>query len=442
MFAARAMKRLLFNLKWHLFKPSVFLAFREAMQSQFMPIDELETMAEAKKRAIVRHAYEHTAFYRKFYSDAGFSLADIGKDGWFEHLPVLRKEHLRKHFNDFIDQSQRLSCAISTTGGSTGVPTKTGYDKRFPFEAMSWRLQNWFGINPWDDHAYVWRQSRSGVAQLVNAMIWWPTRHLKLDASIMNEQTMRAFLLRYNRVRPSLLQGYVGAIVQLSQYVIDHKLTVYFPKCVWVTSAPITEVQKQLVRKAFHAPILDQYGSCEVTWIAQSCLQDCGLHVNVERICIEYVDGDNRPMPVGEYGKALLTNLVDTVFPIIRYENGDRGRWLGQKCPCGRTLPLIDSVKGRETESFILPSGKIVSGEYLTTIFDSTPDIVRGFRVVQHGDLSITVECVPSCESVIPHVRQVVEAFSRKIGDEVSVDCAIVQTLPHDRGKIRFVVKE
>ena len=436
------MKRFLFNLKWLFYKPAVFPAYREALCVQYLPDERLQELIENKKQSIVRHAFNHTEFYRKFYADSGFHESDIGKDGWFEKLPVVTKDHLRNHFEEFTYKARIADRCISTTGGSTGTPTKTGYDRRIPIEAISWRFQGWFGVNPWDDHAYVWRQRRSPRAERKNAMLWWPTRHLKLDASFMTEQTILEFLDRYNRLKPTLLEGYVGAMVQLAQFVLEHRRPVHSPKCVWVTSAPISEVQKKLVKDAFGAPILNQYGSCEVASIAQSCPADCGLHVNVDHIYLEYVDGDNHPVPHGEYGRALLTNLVDTVFPMIRYENGDRGRWLAKSCPCGRTLPLIDSVKGRESESFLLPSGKIINGEYLTTIFDATPDLVHGFRVIQHKDFSITVECIPSSEHDISRIESVIRDFSGRIGGEVRVDCKFVKEIAHDRGKLRFVVRE
>jgi len=136
----------------------------------------------------------------------------------------------------------------------------------------------------------------------------------------------------------------------------------------------------------------------------------------------------------------LLTNLEDTVFPLIRYENGDRGRWLTGQCACGRTLPMIDSVKGRESESFVLPSGKTINGEFLTTIFDSDPDLVSGFRVVQHRDSSITVEFVPSGDE--GKIVGLIRSFAEKIGDEVCVNHKKVESIPHDRGKLRFVIRE
>ena len=364
-------------------------------------------------------------------------------DGWFEKLPIITKDHLRNHFEEFTPQHLKQFRKISTTGGSTGVPTKCGYDGRIPEEVYSWRLQSWYGVNPWDDHAYVWRDTRTTkIAKLKNALLWWPTKHLKLDASFITEEAIVAFLKNFNRIKPTLLQGYVGAVCQVAQYVLEHQIRLHVPKFVWATSAPLSPVQRKVLETAFHAPVCDQYGSCEIRWIAQQCPQSPGLHVNIDHVHLEFVDDNNQPVAIGEYGKTLLTNLEDYVFPMIRYENGDRGRWLNQTCPCGCALPLIDSVKGRESESFVLPSGKTINGEFLTTIFDAHPDIVRGFRVIQHKDLSITVEYIPAQDNITPTLNEIEQHFRKQIGDEVALAFVARDEIPHDRGKLRFVVRE
>ena len=166
--------------------------------------------------------------------------------------------------------------------------------------------------------------------------------------------------------------------------------------------------------------------------------------MNVEHVHLEFLGDDGRAVERGEYGRTVITNLEDEAFPLIRYENNDRGGWLVDPCACGRTLPCIDSVKGRESESFVLPSGKVVSGEYLTTLFDARPDLVRGFRVVQHRDASITVEYVPA-KGRDEGERRMAEALSglvRVVGGEVPVAFKPVREIPHDRGKLRFVVRE
>lgn len=434
------MRKWLYKQKWNRYHPGAFEKFTDLMADEHMPLTDLLMRQELARQKIVRFAMEHTAFYMRFYGAAGFEIGDIGKEGWFEHLPVVTKNELRGYFDEFINPQLRQFLKVSTTGGSTGTPTKTGYDSRICEEIYSWRLQSRFGVDPWDDHAYVWRDTRtSKLAKFKNAALWWPTRHLKLNASFITDDAIADFLKKFNRLKPTLLQGYVGAVTQVAQYVIDHKLQMWSPKVVWTTSAPLRPSNRTLIERAFGTKVCDEYGSCECRWIASQCSECKGLHVNVEHVYIEFVDENNQPVPKGEYGRTLITNLEDEVFPLIRYENNDRGRWLTGPCACGRTLPCIDSVKGREVESFVLPSGKVINGEYLTTIFDSKPDVATNFRVTQHKDLSITVEYVPG---TVEMPRCIEDGFKSAIGGEVAVEFRKVDSILADRGKLRYVVKE
>ena len=450
-------KKFLYELKWRLHHLAAFEKYRRLLANETASLDELLARQEAARQRIVRTAMEKTAFYPKFYGAVGFETGDIGKDGWFERLPLVTKKELREQRDGFVNPEKRASLRWFTTGGSTGEPVKTGFDEILCEEVYNWRLLNRFGVHPWDNHAYLWRDLRPRrIAKLVNAALWWPTRHLKCDVSSLDEAGIRAFLENCRRIRPTLIYGYVGALTQVARYILDHLETEQsnnrtieqFPKMVWSTSAPLSSVQRKMIETAFGAPVCDEYGSCECRWIAAQCPECKGLHVNVEHVHLEFLGAGNREVEKGEYGRTVITNLEDEAFPLIRYENNDRGRWLGEPCACGRTLPCIDSVKGRESESFVLPSGKVISGEYLTTLFDAHPDLVRGFRVVQHCDASITVEYVPVGEkskSGVEFEERMDEALStlrRIVGGEVPVDFKPVKEIPHDRGKLRFVVRE
>lgn len=437
------MREWLYKAKWGRYHPSAFSRFDFLMANERVSAEDLALQQEKRRQHIVRSALSNTTFYSTFYRAAGLEIGDVGKDGWFERLPVVTKKELREHFDEFVNPQLRQFLKVSTTGGTTGTPTKTGYDGRIPEEVYSWRLQSRFGVHPWDDHAYVWRDTRTTwMSKFKNAALWWPTQHLKLNASFITDEAIGNFLKKYDHLKPALLQGYVGAVTQVAQYVIDHKLQMWTPKLVWTTSAPLRPSNRALIEQAFGAKVCDEYGSCECRWIACQCPECKGLHVNVEHVNIEFVDDNNQPVPKGTYGRTLLTNLEDELFPLIRYENNDRGRWLAEPCACGRTLPCIDSVKGRESESFVLPSGKTINGEYLTTIFDATPDLVRGFRVVQHRDASITIEYVPSSVGNVRRINEVLSSFSDQLGGEVHVEFKQVLDIPQDCGKLRFVVRE
>ncbi len=435
-------KKLIYNFKYSLVRPQAFAEFKRIMETQYWPLERLEALQEERRRNIVTHAFTHTAFYRKLYTDAGFELGDIGKDGWFEKLPTVTKSHMRDCFDDMCDPEQRKYLSYGRTGGSTGIPTKCGFDKRIPKEVFGWRMLSWFGVHPWDHHAYVWRQSRkTWWPKFKNAAIWWPTVHLKADASQLTLGDKLKFIERFNRLKPTLLEGYVGAITEISQLVLERGMKVHSPRMVWVTSAPLLPSYRKTIEAAFNAKVCDQYGSCEVGWFSQQCEECGGLHVNVEHVHLEFVDENNVAVPKGEYGRTLLTSLNDTAFPVIRYENGDYGNWLNEKCACGRSLPLMGQVKGRLTDTFILPSGKTLDGIYMTSLFDMDPDAVREFRATQHKDSSITFEYVLGTEGV-EAVEKVHRAFEEHIKHEVPVRFVQVDEIPHDRGKLRFVVRE
>ena len=435
------LKKIIFNFKLNIGRRMALSKWRNVQAFENFTFQQMQRIVAEKKKKLVAYAFQKNAFYRQLYCAAGFELCDMEQPNWFEHLPVLTKNDIREHFAELITPGCQRYMRISSTGGSTGLPVKTGYDGRIPEEVYSWRQQEWFGVHPWEDHAYIWRDTRrTHLAKIKNMLLWFPTRHIKLDASIMTEESITRFISDYNSIKPTLLYGYVGAVSELAQYIIDHEVEVHSPKMVWVTSAPLSSVQRELISRAFGTIVCDQYGSCEIRAIAQQCPQCNGLHVNIDHVNVEFVDQNNLPVESGDYGRTLLTNLEDTVFPLIRYENGDRGRWLTEPCACGRSLPCIDSVKGRESESFHLPSGKIINGEFLTTIFDAHPDLVRGFRVVQKRDGSIVVEYIPAGDESA--ILSVLESFAESLRNEVPVRFVKVTAIPHDRGKTRFVVVE
>ena len=140
----------------------------------------------------------------------------------------------------------------------------------------------------------------------------------------------------------------------------------------------------------------------------------------------------------------MITDLEDYVFPLIRYEIGDMGRELPDPCTCGVTLPMMDQVLGRTTDLVHLPNGSCISGDYLTTVFDDYPDAVRGFQVFQSADGKITIRYVPNPDD--PRVRDIIKKVTYEIGkrvnSEVEVNAQALPEIPHDRGKLRFVISE
>jgi phenylacetate-CoA ligase len=293
------------------------------------------------------------------------------------------------------------------------------------------------------DTARIWRipeliRKHPGLYKLKR----WPSRVLTLDAANLGEQEINEFLQQWQKIRPEVLCGYVGGVDYVANFVLDKGCDLPPPRIVWLTAAPVTNVQRTTIRKAFRAPVYDQYACSEILYIAAECEYQNGLHVSSDYRHVEILNDNGEPCDVGEEGNVVVTDLENYVFPLIRYVTGDRASWMKETCECGRSLPLMSPVKGRVSEIIRLPSGKAISGEYLTTIFDDYPSAVRTFRVVQNRDHSLHVEYVPRNSEAIKAVQKVRHALEEIIQGEVRVSFICKEEIDNDRGKIRYITSE
>lgn len=418
--------------------------FMRLADQQYWAIEELDALNFSKREEIVRFAYEHSVFYRELYDAAGVHPNDIRTPSDFEALPIVTRDHIRDRYADIVTKHASIGRARRvTTGGSTGEPVSLLNDRRVRVEANLRRVVGWWGIEPYDNAAYIYRMRRSQFHQRLNDVAWWPTRRIFLDASLMSPALMNSFIQKYQEVRPALVQGYVGAVYEFASFLRAAGITIPSPKAVWVTAAPLSESQRLFIQDALGAPVYDQYGSCEIPWLASECSMREGLHMIHDLRFIEFLNESWRPVVNGEWGRVAVTDLENRVFPLIRYSLGDMGRRLDRECNCGIGLPLMDKVRGRETDRVLLPGGRVVSGEYLTTIFDSHPEAVKAFQVHQLGDGSIDLICVPTDHpQATQWIREARDGLQEKIGRDVSVSIKETDEIHHVGGKLRYVVSD
>jgi len=434
----------IFGLKQHLANRAALALHRELAAAERLSFDELEALAWRRRRNLVEHAFAQVPFYRRKYEAAGFRPGDLRRPEDFARLPVLEKSELKDHFDELISSDSRPNQrALSTTGGSTGEPVRVLFDRRVKLEAFGWRLLHWWGLRPGCDAAHAYRRTRRGWSELSNTLKWWPTRRVFLDASLLTPASIDAFLADFRRVRPPLLQGYNGALADLATLFVDRNFNPDFLKAVWSTAAPLPLPLRRRMEAAFGCPVYDQYGCGEVFWLAADCARQQGMHIFHGHRTIEVVGPTNDSLPTGEWGDLLVSDLVNRVFPILRYRNGDRGRLLEGACSCGIGLPRMDSVKGRISDTLRLPGGASLSGEYLTTIFDAHPEAVQSFQVHQLSDGAVTLRCVPGRDPRATELIEVVAAgLSARIGKDAPLHVELVASIEHDEGKTRFITSD
>ena len=358
-------------------------------------------------------------------------------------VPIINKNHIKNNFETFYDKKvSKKYFFTSSTGGSTGKPLSVFFDKRFPFQFLFLRVLNWWGVNPWDNQAYIFRSVNKGLSKFINILKWWPTKRFLLDCSSVSNEEYWSFYKKIKKNRPTFIQGYVGGLFEFAEFLKKNDLSISGLKAVWVTSSPLSEPTREFIQNVLNAPVYDQYGCGEIFWLAAECKKQCGLHFFYDIRHIEFLNDDYLPSDNSEFGNVVLTDLENKIFPIIRYENNDKGRWLNSTCSCGINLPLIDKIKGRVTDSIRTPSGLSVDGVYLTTIFDDYPYILDGFQIIQNPDYSININIILAAgiDSNDYRFLEVENIIQKKVRNEVPVFIKFVDTLISDRGKQKFII--
>jgi len=436
------MKKTIFFLKNILFRSTAVKISCQLTNNSKLTTDELNEVALAKLKKIFVHAKNNVPYYKHAFKN--INVDDINSLKDWEKIPVLTKQDIRDNTDDLIaDGISAKRLRKVTTGGSTGVPLTLYHDKNFPLEVIGWRALKWWGIDPSDDIAFIYRKVRTGWRAKLNSLMWYPTRRLFLDASLMTEESMGAFYKDITRIKPSILQGYVGGVFEFAKFCQKNNLELDFLKAIWVTSSPLAEPSRKLMETVFNAPAYDQYGCSEVYWLAAECSKKEGLHVFSDARHIEILDDYNVQVPFDEYGEIAITDLENYSFPLIRYKNGDRGRYLNHSCSCGLPFPLMDKIKGRVTDTIKLQSNKVIAGDYLTTIFDDFPGAVEEFQVYQYKDYSICLFCVlGAMDNAKDICNQKVDALKKLMSDEIPVELKVVDKIKHDQGKTRFFISE
>lgn len=442
-------KSMLFRLRCQLAKPDWWRRYQDALSHEKMLPDELAAFNWKQRMEALAFAYQSSPYYHELYKAAGLEPGDVKTEEDWQRVPMLTREALRFNFDTIrVPNVSSSLYTLYTTGGSTGEPSKVLKDNRFSEKGMIWRAASWAGLSLGQNSAVIMRTHPSNWKTRLRAFAaWFPANNIMLDAGNMTEDTIRKFVIQWQNYRPVSVNGYVGGIHQIALYCLDNHIELPIPIAVSTTAAPLGEVQKNDIRKAFHAPVYDSYVATEAHPIANqcSCLAESGnraLHIHSDYRHVEFVDEQGRCKPIGEEGDILVTDCGDRVFPIIRYRLGDRGHALPGRCACGRPYPLMDAVRGRSFDFIYLEKGRI-AGECWATAFDNCLNAVHNFQIHQYADKSITLLVVlnkeyPEAEKC---VRQVAAELQQQLGT-IPLTLKLVDELAHNRGKIKYIISD
>jgi phenylacetate-CoA ligase len=133
---------------------------------------------------------------------------------------------------------------------------------------------------------------------------------------------------------------------------------------------------RDLVAQNWSCRIFDTYSAEEAGCMAIECPEGDGYHVQAEGALVEVVDGGGAPCQEGDVGQVVVTPLFNYAMPLLRYAIGDYAE-AGARCSCGRGLPLLRRIVGRQRNMLVLADGRTYWPTFGTRAFAKIAPILQ-----------------------------------------------------------------
>jgi len=149
-------------------------------------------------------------------------------------------------------------------------------------------------------------------------------------------------------------------------------------------NVPATKVR---IESVWNAKCYDHAGASEIGAHSFECeLQPNGTHVTESEFIVEVLNPETlEPVPAGEQGELIITNLGRIGYPVIRYRSGDLVVLNQQKCTCGRSFARFEGgVIGRADDMVVVRG---------VNIFPSAVEnLVRQCESVEEFRITVTTD--------------------------------------------------
>ena len=206
---------------------------------------------------------------------------------------------------------------------------------------------------------------------------------------------------------------------------------------------------RERIEKGWGARVIDHHGLTEVGPISFECWEAPGsLHLNEAEYICEIVDpASDRPVPDGERGELVVTNLGRAASPLIRYRTGDIVVRRSGTCACGRTFARLEGGILSRADDMVNVRGVNVYPSAVESVVRRFSDVAEYRATVATAgalrELSVEIEAVTGVDGAPDVASRVAGALRESLGLTVPVRVVEPNSLPRFELKARrFVIRD
>jgi phenylacetate-CoA ligase len=419
---------------------TLLAAARARRQEQWLAPADLKALRASRLRRLALTA-ARTAYYGRVFRDAGLEPERLAGERDLARLPVLEKAtlHAAEENGMLAEPAEGLSPV--TTSGSTGQPLRvfrSGRDQA-QVSALWARVLHAFGHGVFDSQVNIGTGravARTGPVALLRRLGVLPRiRHI----SSFEPVGRQVEILRERH--PHTLSSYAMSLEMIADAVLEQGIRDIRPKVVFSAAMPLSDRGRASAEEAFGVAPLDVYVAAELGVIGWECPQERGaLHLNDDMQIVEILDDRDRPVPDGETGQVVVTQLCCLAQPLLRYRLGDLAARIPGGCGCGRGLARLSRVQGRTRHVIRTPDGRVLYGMMISTVVKPF-DEVRRWQLRQTAAQTLRLLVVPSPTWRPGAADEIARQLTDNFGPGLRFEVVPVEDIPlAPTGKLQTIV--
>ena len=339
--------------------------YKAAKERESFTTEQWQAFQQQQLSKILNHAYLHVPYYKTNFDKAGLQISAIKNitEETICKLPILTKEDVRLYgTTTLLANNREAHGAFFDSSGSTGTPTKILFSHAMHQRWMALfesRVRNWAGVT-----SNMPRGMIGGRRVLPNAeskppfhrynifekQIYFSAYHINSKNSIEYAKAIKKYGIKY-------LTGYAMSNYLLACFFDEMKINVPPLKCVITSSEKLTVEMRSMFLKVYGCKTYDGWSGVEACALVTEC-EHGSLHISPDAGFIELLNDNMQPVKPGEAGNVYCTGFINYDQPLIRYDIGDTMILGKEPCNCGRKMPVVKEIIGRQEDVIVAKDGR------------------------------------------------------------------------------------
>ena len=367
--------------------------FEESVET--LPRKALETLQIEKLCSMLEQIYGRNRFYTDKFNAAGIHPDSIQTLDDLKRLPLTSKSELVQAQSDALPFGSNTTFKESAysrfhqTSGTTGTPL------RVLDTPESW---DWWGR--------CWGHVLAGAGLTENDRMFVPFSFgpfIGFWAAVEGAQKINALMIPGGG-RDSLQRLHLMKELGATAMCCTPTYALRLAEVAQESSFDLSEIPlrtlihagepganvpatKARIESVWNAKCYDHAGASEIGAHSFECeVQPNGTHVTESEFIVEVLNPETlEPVPAGEQGELIITNLGRIGYPVIRYRSGDLVVLNQQKCTCGRSYARFEGgVLGRADDMVVVRG--------INVFPSAVENLVRQCESVEEFRITVTTE--------------------------------------------------